>query len=196
MTSRTQTLVTVLLTLAGASVVIAGALALGFIEPQFGGGPAASPSPAASPTSAAVEPSPSAASTPSPSPAPTPAITPSPTEVGEQSYTVQSGDTLAAIADRFGVTMQAIVALNNLENPDRILIGQVLIIPAPGATPGLGDCYVVEPGDTLEEIAYELRLSTDELARANDIENPDDIRAGQCLIIPGRSASPSPAASP
>jgi LysM repeat protein len=66
--------------------------------------------------------------------------TPSPTPAGEDNtpaaqasqevYTVKSGDTMGAIATRFGVTVNAILAANNLDNPNRLSIGQTLIIPA------------------------------------------------------------------
>lgn len=46
-------------------------------------------------------------------------------------YTVQTNDTLFSIARRFNTTVQAIVQANNLSNPDRLSVGQQLIIPAP-----------------------------------------------------------------
>lgn len=48
-----------------------------------------------------------------------------------QTYRVQPGDTLLAIANRFGVTVNAIARANNLSNPNDLDIGQELIIPAP-----------------------------------------------------------------
>lgn len=60
---------------------------------------------------------------------PTPAAT---EEVnGAQEYVVQAGDTLGAIAAQFGVTVDAIVAANELANPDLIQPGDTLTIPAP-----------------------------------------------------------------
>lgn len=50
-------------------------------------------------------------------------------------YVVQAGDTLAAIAQRFGTTVDAIVRANNITNPDLIFVGQVLVIPSPGVPP-------------------------------------------------------------
>lgn len=47
----------------------------------------------------------------------------------EQSYTVQSGDTLSAIAQKFNVALQALIDANHINNPDLIQIGQVLTIP-------------------------------------------------------------------
>jgi LysM repeat protein len=51
------------------------------------------------------------------------------TTTGGTTYTVQSGDTLFRIAQRFGVTVQAIVTANNLSNPDSLSVGQQLVIP-------------------------------------------------------------------
>jgi len=48
---------------------------------------------------------------------------------GQQTYVVQPGDTLAEIAAAFGVTLDALVEANNIENIDVIEVGQVLIIP-------------------------------------------------------------------
>ena len=47
-------------------------------------------------------------------------------------YEAQPGDILTVIADRFGVTMEDIMALNGIDNPDHIEVGQKLKIPQPG----------------------------------------------------------------
>ncbi|MBP7332579.1 MAG: LysM peptidoglycan-binding domain-containing protein, partial [Firmicutes bacterium] len=47
-------------------------------------------------------------------------------------YTVQTGDTLFAIAQRYGVTVEAIVQANSITNPNVIFVGQVLTIPGTG----------------------------------------------------------------
>ena len=49
-------------------------------------------------------------------------------------YTVKKGDTLAAIASRYGTTVKTLVQLNNIKNPNLIVIGQVLIISGTAAT--------------------------------------------------------------
>jgi LysM repeat protein len=53
---------------------------------------------------------------------------------GAQTYRVQPGDTLGAIATRFGVTVRAITEANSISNPNALSIGQELIIPAPASS--------------------------------------------------------------
>ncbi|MCR4405614.1 MAG: LysM peptidoglycan-binding domain-containing protein [Anaerolineae bacterium] len=55
-----------------------------------------------------------------------------PVTTGVVTYTVQAGDTLSKIAKEFGVTVEAIVEANNIEDPSLLQVGQVLIIPVAG----------------------------------------------------------------
>jgi LysM repeat protein len=48
----------------------------------------------------------------------------------QTTYTVKPGDTLTAIAAKFGTTVAAIAAANNIANPNLISVGQVLVIPS------------------------------------------------------------------
>ena len=73
-------------------------------------------------------PTPFPAPVPSPPAAPSPAPQPAP-PAGATTYTIQPGDTLYGISRKFGVTVDAIIAANNLANPSLIQPGQVLIIP-------------------------------------------------------------------
>ena len=100
------------------------------------GGPApttpavsARPTPGPSPTGTGT---PTPHPSPTPTPRPSPAPTPSPTGIW---YVVQSGDTLSGIATRFGVTVDAITAANNLEDPSLIYPGQYLFIPGAVVVP-------------------------------------------------------------
>jgi LysM repeat protein len=61
----------------------------------------------------------------------------------EQSYAVESGDTLIAIANRFDTTVEAIVRRNNILNPTDLQVGQQLIIPTASSVLG-----IVTPGPT------------------------------------------------
>lgn len=84
---------------------------------------------------------PTATPTPHPSETPTPTVTMviptptlTPTPIAGIEHTVAPGEVLSAIAAQYGVTVEAIVAANNLEDPNRLEVGQVLLIPQP-ATP-------------------------------------------------------------
>lgn len=97
-----------------------------------------------------------------------------------RNYTVQRGDTLASIAQRFNTTLQNLVNLNGIQNINRVLVGQVLRVPA--APPQVSH-YTVMPGDTLFRIALRFGVSVNSLQVNNGIVNPNRIFAGQVLRI-------------
>ena len=119
---------------------------------------------------------------------PTSAPTPIP-----QTYTVQAGDTLRDIAERFDVTVEDLAAKNGIPDPNNIFAGQKLELPQPGErldTPGLeksgDDVYIVQSGDTLYAIAQDLGVSVESLAEANDNIDPSQLFVGRPLTIPER----------
>jgi len=109
-----------------------------------------------------------------------------PSQQDQQVYIVQAGDTLVAIAQQYGVTTDAIVAANGLSDPDRLSVGQRLIIPGAGSA-GATIVYVVQPGDTLALVARRYNVATLTMAQANRLANPNLIYVGQRLAIPARS---------
>lgn len=106
-------------------------------------------------------------------------------------YTVQRGDTLSAIARRYGTTVRALVAANGMASADVPLkINQILVIPKagvtyaiPAATPGT---HLVQPGDTLFGIARRYGVSAAALMQANGLTpaTADTIKVGTTLRIP------------
>ncbi|MDE0195189.1 MAG: LysM domain-containing protein [bacterium] len=89
----------------------------------------APPPPPVTPATGVVQQPPTAPPDPPPT---TPATTQPQRELGAQLvYTIQPGDTLFSIARQFGVTLDAVVELNNIEDPDRINAGDQLFIPPP-----------------------------------------------------------------
>ena len=84
------------------------------------------PTPSATPAST---PSPTPTPIPTPVATPAPTVAPTPAPPPPQTYVVQEGDTLAAIAQRFGTTTQALQQANGIDDPNQIVIGQVLVIP-------------------------------------------------------------------
>jgi WD40 repeat protein/LysM repeat protein len=104
----------------------------------------------------------------------------------DTTYVVQPGDTLSHLARRFSTTVQALVAANQIADPDLIYVGQVLTIP----DNGVSTTYVVQPGDTLSELAVRSSVPMDVIAQTNEIANVDLIYSGQKLTIPGGYISP------
>ncbi|MEU5166070.1 LysM peptidoglycan-binding domain-containing protein [Streptomyces mutomycini] len=96
-------------------------------------------------------------------------------------YTVQSGDTLTEIAEKYGTTIDQLVEWNGIDDPDVIKKGQKLIVDK-GDTPQK-TTYTVKSGDTLSEIASEYGTTIDQLVDWNGIDDPDVIQKGQKLIV-------------
>jgi murein DD-endopeptidase MepM/ murein hydrolase activator NlpD len=114
----------------------------------------------------------------------------------EQIYVVQAGDTLSAIASRFGVTVEALMAANQMDEADLIYQGQQITIPAPSSQtePSVttsSQVYIVQAGDTLSAIARRFGVTVESLVQANDLSDPDYLRVGQQLIVPAAAPSTS-----
>lgn len=115
---------------------------------------------------------------------------------GTQTYTVVAGDTLFVIAQRFGVSLDDLIAANGIVDPNRLEIGQVLIIPAPGVSAtaqpldGLETTLLrARPGDTVTSIAAGIGQSPTDLAEANALPLHARLFPGQPLRVP-RDALP------
>lgn len=128
-------------------------------------------------------------------------------------HVIQPGDSLYRISLQYGVSVEAIVAANNIVNPNLIIAGQELIIPgvdgptagqpAPAATaaPATGGTtttlpanatpvdggvlHVVQPGESLFRLSLLYNVAIADIVAANNITNAGLIFAGQELLIPG-----------
>jgi LysM repeat protein len=129
----------------------------------------------------------------------TPTTAPSPTPPPQQTYEVQAGDTLSEIAGRFAVTVNDLMAANNLTAQDAyslrprdilVIPGQAVAAPSVSASPPSPTTpprtYRVQAGDTPIAIANTFGVSVDALLRANGLSLADarNLRTGQELIIP------------
>jgi len=102
---------------------------------------------------------------------------------------VRTGDTLWGLAIRFGTTVGAIKSRNGLTS-NVIYKNQKLYIP--GGDPGSGQTitHVVQPGENLYRIALKYGTTSEAIAAANSIVNPNMIYAGQKLTISTGTTSP------
>ena len=122
---------------------------------------------------------------------PLPDNTNKPSAGGTTTITIQRGQTLSGIALEYNTTVQILVELNNIVNPNLIYAGSTLIVPS-GESPIDTDgnstsgqtIYVVQRGDTLNKIAAEFGTTARAIAMENNIRNINLIYVGQRLIIP------------
>ena len=101
-------------------------------------------------------------------------------------YIVQRGNTLSQIAQKFGTTVQEIVNLNGITNPNLIFPGEKLKITNATRitqTNGNEQVYIVQRGDTLSGIARRFGVTVNYLVNRNGITNPDLIFQGQRIIV-------------
>jgi murein DD-endopeptidase MepM/ murein hydrolase activator NlpD len=96
-----------------------------------------------------------------------------------QQYRVQRGDSVSRIAQRFGVSVGAIIASNNISNARRLQEGTVLRIPNIDGIP-----YQIQRGDSLSRIAASFNVPLEVVLDINDIKS-DNIKPGETLFIPG-----------
>ena len=100
----------------------------------------------------------------------------------QRKHTVQTGQTLGAIAQRYRVSVTNLAAANSLKKTSNLRVGQVLRIPPKGV-------IYVYPGQTLTGIAQLNKVSKEALARANGLKPESTLRVGQRLELPGYSAN-------
>ncbi len=123
-------------------------------------------------------------------------------------HQVGRGESLGRIAARYDVPVDAVIRANKISNPNRIRVGQMLIIPVGGDAPvttsgsaavassgsasgGIrASSYTVKRGDSLSVIAQRVGMSQAELQRINGIRDPSTIQVGQVLKL----NTPAPAA--
>ncbi|MCO7126041.1 phage tail tip lysozyme [Sporolactobacillus shoreicorticis] len=99
-------------------------------------------------------------------------------------YTVQSGDTLSAIALKFGVTVSQLQSWNDISDPNKIYVGQVLKVKAGESDNSeTSDTYVIKSGDTLSAIAQKFNVTVSQLQSWNNISDPNKIYVGQKIIV-------------
>jgi LysM repeat protein len=120
-----------------------------------------------------------------------------------QKYTVRAGDTVTAIAGRFGLKVADVLSLNHLTPTTIIHPGQQLRLTggtaatAPSSAPEKSDqpassgTYTIRPGDTLYGISARLKVPLGRLLAANKLSLTSIIYAGRTLKLPAAKAEPA-----
>lgn len=143
------------------------------------------------------------AAPPAPAPAPAPAI---------GTHTVVAGDTISAIAKKYGVSTNAVLAANNMSRSSIIYPGQTIVLPgavastpapppAPAPAPApiggasAASIHTVVSGDTISAIARRYGSSTDAVLAANGLSRASIIYPGQRIAVPAAAAPAAAAAT-
>lgn len=159
-------------------------------------------------------------STPTSTETPTATITFTPTFSAPFTYTVEDGDYIALLVEKFnlGDDGVALILLLNPYNEETgigidpttqvIIPGQVILLPNPGmqlptATPippdlprGTKVDYTIQAGDSLGSIADKFNSTIDDIIAENGITNPNELFVGQQLVIPVNMVTPTPTFPP
>ncbi len=211
MSKRMPTIIMVV----AAILLVIGAAAIIFYLLNPGGsflpfGPTETPTPTETATAtytATASNTPTITATLQPTDTPEPSATPTPS--GPFEYTVQEGDTLGTIADQYDTDIDTLLALNPWIDPATLIIrvGDKILIPAPDtilpsptAVPsdlpsGTIIEYRVLVGDNLWVIAAKFNSTVDAIVEENELENANDISAGQILKVPVNLVTPVPTAT-
>lgn len=102
-------------------------------------------------------------------------------------HIVQAGETLSRIAERYGVTLAELMDLNGIDDPDAIVVGQELLLPAAAAeqpTATALPVHTVGAGETLSEIAQQYNVTLTRLMLFNGLRDANAVYEGQRLRIP------------
>ncbi|TYS53614.1 LysM peptidoglycan-binding domain-containing protein [Sutcliffiella horikoshii] len=95
-----------------------------------------------------------------------------------QIHVVSQGQSLSGIAQAYATTPQDIIEANDLPNPDRLVVGQALVIPI------VGRFYFVQQGDTIFSIARRYNITPEQLIDINQLNPAAPLRVGLRLYIP------------
>lgn len=103
-------------------------------------------------------------------------------------HVIKEGETLGAIALAHGVGLEELMEANDIDDADKIFFGQKLVLPVDpkhGVMTKRGALVTVPKGFTLSRIAAAYDVPINTIVRANKLKNPDHVRDGTKVLIPG-----------
>ncbi len=107
-------------------------------------------------------------------------------------YVVQSGDSLWDIAQRFRVSLEELEAINNIQNPNQLVLGAELKIPGIVGYSGKLTTIAINYGEDLDSLCRRYGVSKELLAQLNHIVNPHELVVGSYLVLPVDNANMPP----
>ncbi|WP_313035508.1 LysM peptidoglycan-binding domain-containing protein [Acinetobacter sp.] len=93
-------------------------------------------------------------------------------------YTVKAGESLNAIANRTGVSVAELAAMNDLNTRAGLRVGQQIVVPKTVVE------YKIKRGDTLIGLANRYGLDSAKLAEMNDLQPNKQLRIGDVIKVP------------
>ena len=111
-------------------------------------------------------------------------------ETGDPVYIVQPDDTLSSIAARFNITLNDLMAANDLTNPDLVVAGWQLVIPGLVGVSGVLDTTLINFGDSYRSLLRRTQISEDIFRKLNRIVSPGEFYVGSSMIIPQQQDAP------
>lgn len=99
-------------------------------------------------------------------------------------YIVQAGDTLTTIAVQFGVTVDDLLAANNMGPGDLLYVGDAITIPGLEGVTGILETHTIPFGETLRSLSRRYQIPTSQLVKLNRVVTPWELYAGSSLILP------------
>ncbi len=98
---------------------------------------------------------------------------------------IQAGETLSEIAQKYKISVDTLMRINNINNPNKIEVGQELSIPNSSGTEYSLDqeVHTVIQGDTLSKIALMYKVSEKKLVKLNNINSSDYLYIGQRITV-------------
>ena len=105
-------------------------------------------------------------------------------EAGGPIYIVQPGDSLYSIAARFSVSLDDLLAVNGIADPNTLAAGQQLIIPGLEGITGILDTRFINFGDSHRSLRRQTQVPDDLFRRLNHVVSPSEFYVGANMIVP------------
>ncbi len=99
-------------------------------------------------------------------------------------YIVQAGDTLTTISVQFRVTIDDLLAANNMNSGDLLFVGDAITIPGLEGVTGVLETRTIPYGESLRSLSRRYQIPIEKLVQLNRLVSPWELYANSSLIIP------------